>query len=239
MIQWIINKEPPPVFCATVHVCASPKILPKSTSSTGCSLCQMAVTYVEKWVTEQPTEQEIAQRLEQFCSIVGPIAPECQSFVATYTPKLIDWIVSKEDPATFCTQVGLCSQQQQQVQVRHHHKMNHHKKSFFTYKGYLPKFDKREDFDEEEDDDFLEDFEEEQSAGCQVCQLIVTYVEQLVANNNTVSEIVAKVEDLCGLLGSGLGPICDQIAVKYVPMLVQWIIKKENPQAFCAQVHLC
>jgi len=195
----------------------------------------MAVTYVEKWISEQSTEQQIAKKLESFCTIVGPLSPECQSFVAVYAPQLINWIVSKENPDTFCTQVGLC----QSEQHLHHINTNHQNKDFFTYKGKLPKFEKREEEDNEEEDEDDDLFEEEQSAGCQVCQLIVTYVEQLVANNNTVAQIVAKVEDLCGLLGPNLSPICDQIAVKYVPSLVQWIIKKENPQAFCAQVHLC
>jgi len=218
IIKWVINKEPPAVFCLSVGICTSSKA-PKVVSTVPCSLCQLAATYVEKWVSEQSTEQEIAQKLESFCSIVGPIAPECESFVATYIPKLIDWVVSKENPQEFCSQVGVCSSVTE--------------KGFFTYKGKLAKIVKRVVEEEEEL------FEEEQSSGCQVCQLIVTYVEQLVAANTTVSKIVTDVDEMCALLGPNLSPLCDQIAAKYVPLLVQWIIKKENPQAFCAQVGLC
>jgi len=131
----------------------------------------------------------------------------------------------------FCSQVGLCNS-----------------KKFFTYQGKISRVGiKREELEneieadedeEDEDEEYFESFEEEQSAGCQVCQLVVTYVEQLVGNNNTVQEIVAKVEELCAQLGPLKAP-CDQMDQQYVPQLVKWILNKENPQAFCSQVGLC
>jgi molybdopterin/thiamine biosynthesis adenylyltransferase len=227
IIEWIVNKEPPQAFCASVHICSAPKKVEES-GPIPCSLCQISATYVDKWVSENASEQAIVQRLEHFCSVIGPLSPECQSFLAIYVPKLINWVVAKENPDTFCSQVGLCSSKQ-----------------FFTYKGKIPRITRREEIEEEVEEEFddeekdLELFEEAQSAGCQVCQLITTYVEQLVANNSTVQEIEKQVENLCSDLGTQLGPLCDQMAVKYVPTLVTWIVKKENPQAFCSQVGLC
>jgi len=218
LIKWILNKENPDAFCLSVHLCDStdvelPKLeipkLPKvelkvnrPDNPVGCALCQAVILYVEKWVVENSTEQAIIDRLDTFCNALGHIiAPECQSLVAVYLPQMIQHILNKEDPMTFCTQIRVCSSTQQFPQT----------------------FMKRT---------------EEQGA-CEICQMIVTYVEQLVAQNSTVKVIVQKVEDLCALLPKSIAPICDNIASTYVPKLVVWLANKENPEAFCAHFGLC
>jgi len=107
------------------------------------------------------------------------------------------------------------------------------KKPFFTYKG---KISRGQNYNNH---NHGVKRTEHQSGGCQICQVVVTYVEQLVAQNQTVSEITTKVEELCSFTPPPLNQVCDTIAAKYVPSLVAWILKKENPQAFCAQVKLC
>jgi len=216
IISWIVNKEDPDKFCLSVGLCTSDnvEILPvkveqsrkeeivkkETTQTVGCTICQTVVLYVEKWIQENSTEQAIIDRLETFCSALGSVAPECRSIVATYLPSIIQHILNKEDPLTFCTQVRLCTTVVNRAEI-----------------------EKRAEL----------------QGGCEICQMIVTYVEQLVQQNNTIAVIVAKVEDLCNLLPASVRPICDQIAVKYVPELVAWIVKKENPQAFCAHFGLC
>jgi len=221
IIQWIINKEPPQAFCASVGLCPNKK--EKVTGAIPCSICQIATTYVEKWVAENATEQAIIQRLDAFCTVVGPLAPQCDSFVAIYVPKLIEWVVTKENPQAFCAQVGLCPSKKFVMQ---------------SSRQKREEFELEEDEEDENEEDVFLGFEDEQSAGCQVCELVVTYVEQLVANNNTIQQIEAKVEQLCDYLGPLSGE-CDQVVVQYLPALVTWILKKENPKAFCSQVGLC
>jgi len=156
-----------------------------------------------------------------FCANLGPLSPECDSFVAIYVPKLINWIVAKENPQVFCAQVHLCSAArvpQIQLGIANEKFLNRLNRIHTTKRTEL---------------------EAQQSGGCQICQVIVTYVEQLVAQNKTVAEIVKKVEELCSFTPPPLNEVCDTIAAKYVPSLVAWILRKENPQAFCAQIKLC
>jgi len=217
IINWIENKENPQAFCSSIRVCSARKItVTKVGGPIPCSICQVAVTYVEKWVSENATEQAITQRLDVFCSALGPLAPECDSFNAIYVPKLINWIVAKENPQVFCAQVGLCQSRVPQIgkiSARTQHRLHSVAK-------------RSED-------------ELQQNGNCQICQVVVTYVEQLVAQNQTVSEIIKKVDELCAFTPPPLNQVCDTIAAKYIPSLVVWILKKENPQAFCAQVGLC
>jgi len=213
MINWIENKENPQAFCQSIKVCATPK--PRTTGPIPCSLCQIIVTYVEKWMTENSTERAITERLDVFCSALGPLSPECDSFNAIYVPKLINWIVAKENPQVFCSQVHICqSARYPVIKEKAEQKMRLNRMHSHIKRA---------------------DNEVQQSGGCQICQVVVTYVEQLVAQNQTVSEIVKKVEELCSFTPPPLNQVCDTIAAKYVPSLVAWILRKENPQAFCAQ----
>jgi len=223
IIIWIEKKENPQAFCSSIKLCAAPIVATvKVGGPIPCSICQVIVTYVEKWVAENATEQAIVQRLDVFCGDLGPLSPECDSFVAIYVPRLITWIIAKENPQKFCAQVHLCNSNklseriQSKLSERTQNRLNRVHTAI-----------KRTESDSQ------------QSGGCQICQVVVTYVEQLVAQNKTVAEIVVKVEELCSFTPPPLNQVCDSIASKYVPSLVKWILKKENPQAFCAQVKLC
>jgi len=235
LIAWIIKKEPPQLFCAHVKLCTSQRI-DQSGSAHGnhqmtvkqhhhkrdeqqtipCSLCQIITKYVEDWVAENATEQVIIQRLDALCNILGALKPECQSFVATYAPKLITWIVKKEDPSVFCTQFGLCTglslNREARLRLREWfsvaHDMRHQKRDL-------------------------------QQGRCQICQLLLSYVEQLVVQNNTVSEIETKVDKLCEKAPSPINQMCETMVATYFPSLINWIVRQENPQAFCSTVSLC
>jgi len=119
------------------------------------------------------------------------------------------WIEAKESPLVFCTQVHLCSGKADQSDSA---TVTIQKRAKLV---------------------------EQQSIKCQVCQVIVTYVEQLVAANNTVQFIVEKVEGLCNIMPAPGNAFCDQLAQQYVPALVKWILNKENPQTFCTSINFC
>jgi len=232
LITWILNKENPQAFCAQVGLCSSAankvnqvkarqhnhrlahkhhsvqKHAIESEDQAACSICQLVVTYVEKWVAQNQTEAQIIQQLQAFCANLGPLAPECSSFVATYAPQIITWLENKEPPSTICAQLGVCSSARSQL-VR--------SKAVKTLK------DKRN---------------VEQGA-CQICQLVVTYVENLLQQNNTVQQIEQKVDAMCALLPSPINNLCTSIVNSYLPQLIQWIVNKEDPQAFCSSVDLC
>jgi len=164
------------------------------------------LTYVEKWVAQNQTESQIIAQLQAFCSNLGPLAPECNSFVATYAPQIITWIENKEPPATICAQIGACTSRK------------------LARANAVKKLTQKRN---------------EEQGVCQVCQLVVTYVEQLVSQNNTIAEIEQQVDAMCALLPSPINGACTSIVNQYLPQLVQWIISKEDPSTFCSSVGLC
>lgn len=66
--------------------------------------------FLEKFVAENTTEQELEAILDNVCNAIGgSIGQDCTYFVQQYLPQLIYYIENKEPPTTFCTQLGLCS----------------------------------------------------------------------------------------------------------------------------------
>jgi LSD1 subclass zinc finger protein len=123
LIQWIVQKENPDTFCATVKLCptvvqnvrvtkpvakvekpqqtllSSPR---DGSSPVACAVCQTVALYVEKWLAENTTEQAIIDRLDVFCNELPGVGPECQAIVSIYLPDLIKWIENKEIFLVFC-----------------------------------------------------------------------------------------------------------------------------------------
>jgi len=108
IIDWIENKEDPKTLCQQLGLCAA------NLGTTQCLVCEMVIQYVEQYLKEEKTETEIEKLLDEVCDVIPiqNIKSQCKSFVHNWLPKLIDYIENKEDPKTFCTQIGLCQAEQ-------------------------------------------------------------------------------------------------------------------------------
>jgi len=127
MIQWILEGETPTAFCTQVGLCSFRKhrkdevhiLAKRDVAQASCEVCELVVKYVEGYVQNNQTEQQIIQQLEQICDLLGPLSQTCDQFVEQYTPQLIDWIIAGNSPQAFCAQVGLCSARKQHHAVVH------------------------------------------------------------------------------------------------------------------------
>lgn len=196
-----------------VSVFSRPESKREVEQSGGCSICQLVVTYVEEYIGQNQTEQEIIQNLDNLCNQLPMFQSMCVSIVASYAPKIIEWILKNENPQAFCSSVGLCSARSQMKP----------RKMLMQDRVRPSKTNKRA---------------EAQSGSCSVCQLVVTYVEEFIKTNQTEQEIIDNLDGLCSQL-----PIfqdqCVAIVGQYAPELIQWVLDNQNPQAFCANVGLC
>lgn len=69
----------------------------------------MIVSLIESYISNNATETQILAFLENACAIAGPYAAQCKTAVQTNGPKLIEWVLKKESPEVFCTQLGFCA----------------------------------------------------------------------------------------------------------------------------------
>jgi len=270
-----------------------------STQSVKCSICHLIVNYVENFIKRNESKAFIIKELDILCTkLPAGFNDECDTIVQNYAPRLIDWILNKENPDAFCENVHLCQPPQETVTkqtMKVHPTLTRRQQTIgcticttvaLKVENWIAANET-----EEAIIDRLQRFcgalgpvapecqsivaeilprlikwienkenplvfctqvglctsavsqkskkRDQEQSKCEVCQMIVTYVESLIGQNSTVAEIVAKVEDLCNLLPAPASSLCDQLAQQYVPQLVKWILNKENPQAFCAHFGLC
>jgi len=62
-------------------------------------------------LTSNHTIEQIEQILHNFpCQFIfdGAMEKQCEEFIDSYVPELLQWIIKNETPTIFCTQIGLC-----------------------------------------------------------------------------------------------------------------------------------
>jgi len=110
LIHLLIDRVPPHVACVKLHICKNAFVeVPKD--STLCPMCNIFVGMAEQFLNSNHTIDQIEQILHNFpCQFIfdGEMEKQCEKFIDSYVPQLIEWIVKNESPVIFCTQIGLC-----------------------------------------------------------------------------------------------------------------------------------
>jgi saposin len=77
---------------------------------------------------------------------------------------------------------------------------------------------------------------DEQQTPCTMCELVVTYVQAYLNNNQTEAQIVKELEQFCQMVGSAQ---CKAMVDQYIPQIIEYIEKDYTPQEVCTQLGLC
>jgi hypothetical protein len=102
IIQWLEKNETPAQICAKLGVCNNGKhtgavpsaIVPLVNAnnvgvSAGCAICKTVVGYVEAYVQQNATQQQIETALKKICALVKPIQMICDDLVDNELPSII------------------------------------------------------------------------------------------------------------------------------------------------------
>jgi saposin len=101
----MFTSETPQEACELLGLCTAEE----EVGDTMCSICELVVNLVEEYVAENATQSEIEQDLDQMCSLIPGYSADCLALVKQYLPQIIQWVVNKEDPLTFCSETGFCT----------------------------------------------------------------------------------------------------------------------------------
>jgi hypothetical protein len=74
-----------------------------------CTICEFAVQYVDGFLQQNYTQEQIISALEAVCAALGPVGQSCDQFVVTYVPAIINYLASGVSPQAACALVGACS----------------------------------------------------------------------------------------------------------------------------------
>jgi len=128
IIQLVISKQPASVVCSEIGLCNASKVatpvavkkpiaivsadpVPKSGNDTlGCDLCEMLVSFTEKYVAANKTEGEVIDLLDDACTKlpISSWAQTCTNMVNEYGDAIVAYIVNEEPPQVVCTELRLC-----------------------------------------------------------------------------------------------------------------------------------
>jgi len=75
-----------------------------------CTMCEFFVQYIEGYLQQNKTQDQIIQILDQVCQLAPvDMRTQCKQFLYTYVPQIIKWIIEQETPEVACTQLGFCT----------------------------------------------------------------------------------------------------------------------------------
>uniref|UniRef100_A0A023G3H6 Putative prosaposin n=1 Tax=Amblyomma triste TaxID=251400 RepID=A0A023G3H6_AMBTT len=84
-----------------------------------CDFCKQIVEHLRQILASNTTEQEFKQALLNFCEVVGSAAEECQVLVDEYFDMVYSYLLEALDPDTFCSTIGLCSNEKYEKRPSH------------------------------------------------------------------------------------------------------------------------
>ncbi|GFN91862.1 proactivator polypeptide, partial [Plakobranchus ocellatus] len=121
IIALIVSKMRADQICATLGLCPKDsrvdlKVQPKDDVSESndelCDLCKYLVNYIDTYLQENKTKEQIEKLLEQFCDVMpAELSEMCDIFVKQYGPMLVELLVEGLDPKKACAAVDLCLDQ--------------------------------------------------------------------------------------------------------------------------------
>ncbi|XP_073239351.1 prosaposin-like [Porites lutea] len=80
-----------------------------------CVLCEFVMTELKTLLSENATQEEIKEALEEVCSLLpSTIQSECKQFVEQYEQAIIEILVQELDPSMVCTALNLCASKKHQ-----------------------------------------------------------------------------------------------------------------------------
>jgi len=123
IIQALIRKEDPATVCTKIGACKTSLHFAKVEAGPQCAICEFLVKEVEAQLAANKTEGQIIADLNKICSKLGSIKAECTTVADQYAPEIINLLMSKENPQTVCSQIGLCKNATVHAERRRHHSM--------------------------------------------------------------------------------------------------------------------
>ncbi|XP_029377552.1 prosaposin isoform X2 [Echeneis naucrates] len=116
IIELLLQQADPKTVCTVLALCngasrAYVPVLDQTRFQAGgyCDVCKMAVSYIDKLLEKNATEQQIEEAVRKACSFLpDSMQTECDQMIQQYEPMLIQLLLQMLDPDFVCMKVGAC-----------------------------------------------------------------------------------------------------------------------------------
>jgi len=115
VINFVKNNENPDQVCTQLKLCTSNQIeqvkieIVEVSQSTTCDLCETAINFIESYVENNATEQQIQRALDTVCGFIPNLQATCDQIVQYGLTEIINFIKQDYTPEQICTKIGLCT----------------------------------------------------------------------------------------------------------------------------------
>ena len=79
--------------------------------------------------------------------------------------------------------------------------------------------------------------------GCDICTLVVTEIDKLIAADETLDTVVEFVEQACSAIDGlfpGAGATCNALIETYLPQIIEGLVNNQlSPASVCGLLTLC
>ncbi|KAL0205961.1 hypothetical protein P9112_001268 [Eukaryota sp. TZLM1-RC] len=111
LIDLLVDRFPPHVVCSSIGLCHE-EFVEYDDNSIQCSICTWVIGNIEAKITDETTEEEIIQFVEQVCNVVPHSMQDvCHNMIQEYGHMIIEMLVDRFPPEVICASIGLCKDQ--------------------------------------------------------------------------------------------------------------------------------
>ncbi|KZS14611.1 Uncharacterized protein APZ42_019947 [Daphnia magna] len=184
-----------------------------STNTPMCVMCEYAMSVLEKRLLTNSTEEELTRAIQFLCAhLPATVADMCIDFVEQYGDELFDLLSSEIAPKVVCTQMGLCLPIDKTPKLLGH---KNEKETALEVTGWkLP-------------------------SKCEICEIVIEYLDKLLADDTIEASIDHIIERACTIVPHGAKDKCTGIVDTYGPYLLSQLATMLDKTKVCQSVHLC
>ncbi|KAL6061597.1 hypothetical protein QOT17_012770 [Balamuthia mandrillaris] len=231
------NNEIPTTTTTTtttpLHSASAPPSLP------GCNICRFFVGYIENWLQNEVSEEEILSAMRQVCTDLAPHQWEqgCRQWVDREGPILLRWMVEHSSPDTVCIDCGMCAAGEQQQPAEGYWDMPEQVLADMHARLQARPWEKTIAELGPNAKSNVKSSSVNGNAMCGSCLTLVGLVEDALKAQSTQEEIMAMLERVCAY--SPFPTQCKWLADSYLVEIIQTLENAEPPARVCSQLGLC
>ncbi|XP_067857396.1 prosaposin-like [Heptranchias perlo] len=198
-----------------------------------CDVCKKFLGHIADMVKDKSVQDAVKEALHDGCKLipVKKLADQCNDYVDSYLPIILQFLEDKLHPDVVCAALGLCkSLQPIQAQEVLSNSIPEDKPSVAHYVPSRIYSASQVHHQEPLADDMPQ---------CTLCLLIVKKLAELLPKEKTESAIIKLLDQICAHLPDKYSTECQSFVEKYGTAALDLLFQKIGPEAVCTMLHLC
>ena len=180
----------------------------------GCVICEYALHELQSWLGDFRTEQKIESGLRYLCGrLPNSVRDECDNFVNTYGPAVVQLLIHDVDPGQICPRLSLC--------VSGGGGLLGHEDEVSSLPDVLQRPIKA-------------------SETCALCEFALDEIYGMLNDTSDRQEILNVLDTFCfRVMPSSIEGKCEKLVDSYSGFIIDMILESYTPDEICKALKLC